>query len=138
MQKTKLGISVGALCAAIYFTGLFGGYFVAVFLTGYVLLVENNQWLRRNAVKAIVLMVMFSMITAIIHLIPDVMDCMEHIILAMGINFTEKFLSNFTMAIISIIEIIQKLLFVILGVKALNQGTIHVPAADRFVNKYVD
>lgn len=138
MQKTKLGISVGALCAAIYFTGLFGGYFVAVFLTGYVLLVENNQWLRRNAVKAIVLMIMFSMATTIVHLIPDVMDCMEHIILAMGIDFTEKFVTNLTMAITGVIEIVQKLLFIVLGVKALNQGTIHVPAADRFVNKYVD
>ena len=81
MQKTKLGISVGTLCAAIYFTGIFGGYFTAVFLAGYVLLVENNEWLRKNAVKAIVLMIIFSIVTAIINLIPDAISCVEHICL---------------------------------------------------------
>ena len=82
MQKTKLGISVGTLCAAIYFTGIFGGYFTAVFLAGYVLLVENNEWLRKNAVKAIVLMIIFSIVTAIINLIPDAISCVEHIMSA--------------------------------------------------------
>lgn len=42
MQKTRLGISVGMLGAAIYLTGLFSGYLVAVLLTGYVLLFEEN------------------------------------------------------------------------------------------------
>ena len=56
MQKTKLGISVGLLGAAIYFTGLFSGYLVAVLLAGYVLMFEENEWLRKNAVKAVALM----------------------------------------------------------------------------------
>ena len=57
MQKTKLGISVGLLGAAIYFTSLFSGYLVPVILTGYVLLFEENDWLRKNAVKAVALSV---------------------------------------------------------------------------------
>ena len=60
MQGTKLGISVGMLGAAIYFTGLFSGYIVPVLLVGYVLMFEENGWLRRSAVKAISLMVFFS------------------------------------------------------------------------------
>lgn len=36
MQKTRLGISVGLLGAAIYFMGLFSGYLLAVLLAGYV------------------------------------------------------------------------------------------------------
>lgn len=138
MQKTKLGISVGTLCAAIYFTGIFGGYFTAVFLAGYVLLVENNEWLRKNAVKAIVLMIIFSIVTAIINLIPDAMSCVEHIMSAMGLVFSENCLSNLIAAITSVIDICQKLLFIILGTKALNQGTIHIPSVDRFINKYVN
>ena len=115
MQKTKLGISVGTLCAAIYFTGIFGGYFTAVFLAGYVLLVA-----------------------AIINLIPDAMSCVEHIMSAMGLVFNENCLSNLVAAITSVIDICQKLLFIILGTKALNQGTIHIPSVDRFINKYVN
>ncbi len=53
VQKTKLGISVGLLGAAIYFMGLFSGYMVAVLLAGYVLLFEENEWLKKSAVKAI-------------------------------------------------------------------------------------
>lgn len=60
MQKTKLGITISGLAAAIYLTCLFGGYIPAIILTGYVLMVEENEWLRRNAVKAIVLMMIFS------------------------------------------------------------------------------
>ncbi len=69
MQKTKLGISVGLLGAAIYFTSLFSGYLVPVILTGYVLLFEENDWLRKNAVKAVSLMVFFSFIVVVINLI---------------------------------------------------------------------
>ena len=112
MQKTKLGISVGTLCAAI--------------------------WLRKNAVKAIVLMIIFSIVTAIINLIPDAMSCVEHIMSAMGLVFSENCLSNLVAAITSVIDICQKLLFIILGTKALNQGTIHIPSVDRFINKYVN
>ena len=71
MQKTRLGISVGMLGAAIYLTGLFSGYVVAVLMAGYVLLFEENSWLRRSAVKAVSLMVFFSFITVLINLIPN-------------------------------------------------------------------
>ena len=85
------------------------------------LLVENNEWLRKNAVKAIVLMIIFSIVTAIINLIPDAISCVEHIMSAMGLVFSENCLSNLIAAITSVIDICQKLLFIILGTKALNQ-----------------
>ena len=113
-------------------------FFTAVFLAGYVLLVENNEWLRKNAVKTIVLMIIFSIVAAIINLIPDAMSCVEHIMSAMGLVFNENCLSNLVAAITSVIDICQKLLFIILGTKALNQETIHIPSVDRFINKYVN
>ncbi len=123
------------MCSNIFY-GHIWGYFTAVFLAGYVLLVENNEWLRKNAVKAIVLMIIFSIVTAIINLIPDAISCVEHIMSAMGLVFSENCLSNLIAAITSVIDICQKLLFIILGTKALNQGTIHIPSVDRFINKY--
>ena len=48
------------------------------------------------------------------------------------------FISNLVSAITSIIDIIEKLLFIGLGVKALNQGTIAVPVVDKLVSKYMD
>ena len=45
--------SIGLLGAAIYFTGLFSGYIVPVLLVGYVLMFEENGWLRRSTAKAL-------------------------------------------------------------------------------------
>lgn len=71
MQKTRLGISAGLLGAAIYFVGLFSGYLVAVVLTGYVLLFEENSWLRKSAVKAVSVMALFSLLITVLNLVPN-------------------------------------------------------------------
>lgn len=137
MQKTKLGISVGMLGAAIYLTGLFSGYLVVVLLAGYVLLFEENAWLKRNAVKAVSLMLLFSFITVLINLIPNVMSCIGYIASMFGGSFYVGVISNLVNAVSSVIDIIQKLLFIGLGVKALNQGTIAVPVVDKLISKYM-
>lgn len=60
MQKAKLGISVGLLGAAIYLTALSGSLLGLLVLAGYVLLVEDNQWLRLSAVKAVAVYLFFT------------------------------------------------------------------------------
>ncbi len=138
MQKTRLGISVGMLGAAIYLTGLFSGYVVAVLMAGYVLLFEENSWLRRSAVKAVSLMVFFSFITVLINLIPNAISSINYIASMFGSSFYAVFITNLVSAVTSIIDIIEKLLFIGLGVKALNQGTITAPVVDKLVSKYMD
>ena len=138
MQKTRLGISVGMFGAAIYLTGLFSGYVVAVLMAGYVLLFEENSWLRRSAVKAVSLMVFFSFITVLINLIPNAISSINYIASMFGSSFYAVFITNLVSAVTSIIDIIEKLLFIGLGVKALNQGTITVPVVDKLVSKYMD
>lgn len=137
MQKTKLGISVGMLGAAIYLTGLFSGYLVAVLLTGYVLLFEENEWLKRNAVKAVSLMMLFSLVVVLINLIPNAMGCISYLAAMFGGSFRIGFLSNLVSAVTSGIDIVEKILFIGLGIKALNQGTIAVPVVDNLINKYL-
>ena len=138
MQKTRLGISVGMLGAAIYLTGRFSGYVVAVLMAGYVLLFEENSWLRRSAVKAVSLMVFFSFITVLINLIPNAISSINYIASMFGSSFYAVFITNLVSAVTSIIDIIEKLLFIGLGVKALNQGTITAPVVDKLVSKYMD
>lgn len=137
MQKTRLGISVGMLGAAVYLTGLFSGYLVAILIAGYVLLFEENGWLKRSVVKAVSLMVFFSFITVLINLIPDAMNCISYIASMFGGNFHIGFVSNLVSAVTSVIDIIEKVFFLALGVKALNQGTIAVPVVDKLISKYM-
>ena len=46
MEKSKLGIPVTLLAAAAALLGLYGGYVAVIVLVGYVLLVEENEWLK--------------------------------------------------------------------------------------------
>lgn len=137
MQKTKLGISVGLLGAAIYFTSLFSGYLVPVILTGYVLLCEENEWLKRNAVKAVALLTAFSFLVAVIRLIPDAIGFVDDVFIIFNGSFRLLFLTKIVNVILSAIDIIEKILFIGLGVKALNQGSISVPVVDKLINKYM-
>lgn len=124
------------LGAAIYLTGLFNGYLVAVLIVGYMLLFEENGWLKRSAVKAVSLMVFFSFITVLINLIPNAMGCISYTATMFGGNFHLGFISNLVSAVTSAIDIIEKFLFIGLGIKALNRGTIAVPVVDKLISKY--
>lgn len=137
MQKTKLGISVALLGAGLYFMSLFSGYMVTVLLAGYVLLCEDNEWLKKAAVKAVSVMVLFSFVSAIVNLIPNVMSFIDYIISMFGGNFYIAFISNLVNAVVTALNVIEKLLLLGLGVKALNQGTIAVPVVDGLINKYM-
>lgn len=138
MQKTKLGITVGALGAITYFVGLFSGYLIAIILAGYVLLFEENAWLKRSVVKAIVLMIFFSVLIAVINLIPDVIGFVEDISSVFNGYFTLVKVNQIITVLVSGIHIVEKVLFLGLGMKALSQGTIVIPFIDTKVSKYID
>ena len=48
------------------------------------------------------------------------------------------FISGIINVINTVISIIEKLLFIVLGLKALNQGTVKVPVIDSLLDKYMD
>lgn len=137
MQKSKLGISVGLVGATIYFSGLFNGLLLIAILAEYVLLVEENEWLRRTSVKAVLLFVMFSLLTAIIGLIPDAISLISSLFGIFGGSFSIPFISSIVDFITRGLDIVKVVLFIILGLKSLNQGTIVIPAVDNLINKYM-
>lgn len=137
MQKTKLGISVGLMGAILYFMGLFSGYVATVLLVGYVLLCEENMWLKKAAVKVLSVMVLFSFISAVVNLIPNAINLIDSIATVFGGHFYISIISKLVNVIVNALNILQKLLLLVLGVKALNQGTITVPVVDNLINKYM-
>lgn len=137
MKQTKLGISVGLLGAAIYFMGLFSGYLVVALLAGYILLFEANEWLKKAAVKAVSLLVFFSLLVTVVNLIPNAISFINNIVVIFGGNFNIVVLSLIVTVVTSGLDIIERILFITLGIKALNQGTIAVPVVDKLINKYM-
>lgn len=138
MQKSKLGISVALIGAALYFLGLFSGYFAIVLLAGYVLLMEENVWLKKTAVKSVALLMLFSLILSVVGLIPSLINFIDDIWNIIGRSFSIRFLTNIINMLRSGISLVQTVLFLILGLKALNQGTIPVPIIDKMVEKCFD
>ncbi len=137
MKRTNLGISVGLMGAAIYFVGFFSGYTAVLLLGGYVLLCEDNLWLKKTAVKAIVLMVTFSLFYAGINLVPDIISFVDSLVRFGGISFNLNVISNIINVILDATNIVEKVLFILLGTKSLSQGTISVPIVDEIVDKYM-
>lgn len=138
MQKTKLGVSVAVLGAAMYFTGLFSGYIITIILAGYILLMEENVWLKKAAVKSVALMIAFSVLSALLGLIPDVIGFVDSIVNIFGASFRISVLSNIIYMLREGLDLVEKVLFLLLGLKALNQGTIKVPVIDKLVDKCME
>ena len=138
MQKTRLGITVGALGAITFFAGFFGGYLAAIVLAGYALLFEENAWLKRSVVKAVVLMVFFSVTVAIINVIPDLLGFAGNIASVFNGEFSIIKVNQIVNVLVSGLNLAEKVLFLGLGVKALSQGTIVIPFIDKKVSKYID
>lgn len=138
MQKTRLGISVGLLGAALFLSCLFGGYTIAIILAGYILLFEENAWLKKATVKGIALMFGFAFISSVIYLIPNAITFIDSICNVFGGDFYISFVSNIIDVIDNALGIAEKLLFIVLAIKAFNQGTVKIPVIDSLVNKYMD
>ncbi|HHU72816.1 MAG TPA: hypothetical protein GXZ21_12410 [Clostridiales bacterium] len=142
MQKTKLGISVGLLGALIYFMGMVNTLGLII-MVGYVLLKEENPWLRKSAVKAVVIVAGFTVVSVLISSGNQVFDIFNT---ALGwfqdpMDYTAfKFRYPFGIETIvrSVLYIIESLLLIILGFKALTQGSIKIGAIDDAVNKHMD
>lgn len=141
MQKTKLGISVGLFGAILFMAALTGSYIAIFVAAGYALLAEENVWLKRAAVKAVVLTVAFAALNIIVYFIPNIIDTIENLVLMFGgDSFTGGFvgfINDLVSFLGSVIDLAETVIFALLALKALNQGTIIIPAVDKFINKHI-
>ena len=119
----------------VYFSGICGGLLVAAILTGYILIAESNLWLRRSAVKAIALMIVFSVINIIVNLLPDGISAIESLAGMFRLSMNEFVVSNLALFITKVFDIIKNLLFLALGMSALKQRTIVIALIERLVDK---
>lgn len=135
MVKTRFGISVGLLGALMYFSGIFNGYLLAVIIAGYILLAEDNIWLRKTAVRALTIMIICSLLIAMIGLVPDVLTMILSLLSVFKASFSISVVNSITSFLTQMISVAEKVLLIVFGIKAINQGTITIPVLDKFINK---
>ena len=137
MEKTKLGLSVAVVGAIAYLACFYGGYVAAFLVVGYILIAENNEWLKKLSVKAFVLMVAFSVASSVVYLIPNAINCIDSLVGIFGGNFYVPVVSDLVSTIITWLDFIEKLLFLGLAFFALGNKTIAISAVDNFVEKHL-
>jgi len=140
MEKTKVGISVAAAAAILYVTVVSGSVLALLLLAGYILLKEDNAWLRWNAVKAVAFWAVFQFIISAVGLAPDVIDIIGGIAKAFT-NVKPEFVYQldafFGNGINGIIVFIRDLCALVLAFKSYKMSSVKVPVVDDVAQKSI-
>ena len=136
MQKTKLGISVGLMGLIMCLAGMFTGYVAAVVIAGYILLAEENIWLKKTAAKVICLMLAFSVLSAAVTFIPTVWSAIESFVQIFSPYFFSSVFHQIFSFFSEVVSILRTVVFAILAYKSISQGTIKIPVVDGLLDKH--
>jgi hypothetical protein len=136
MQKTKLGISVGILGAAVFFSGLIS-YIPVIILAGYILLMEENEWLRKAAVKAVAISVAAALIPSLLGLLTYVFDFLNIILSWVRINLQLGYPLRLNELINNAVYFLRDGLMLICGFSALSLGTVKINFIDKIIDKHM-
>ena len=129
-MKTKLGISAGMMGAILYFTALFGGYVPLFIAAGYVLIKEENTFVRTAAFKSTILLLFFSAVSTLLSSFNEILSIIGNLFdtfIKVPLNFDDIFNS--------IISLIKTVVFVIFGIMAFKQEDIRIPPIDDAIDK---
>lgn len=137
MQKTKLGISICMVCAGVCFTAFWGGWIATILLVGYILLFEENEWLRYNSVKAFATMVLFAVLASLISLIPDFLSWIGNIVAVFDGNFNYEIVTKIFRVLSNLVSLVEKIVFLVMGMKAFKMGSLYIPVVEGLLNKYM-
>ena len=137
MEKTKLGISVGLFGALLYAIGLWGGYFLTIAAVAYVLIREESAWLRKTAVKALALTFLFPLISVFIGVIPDLVGLVANVMSLFDEAFSMEMVRDIENILRSILNIVEYVIFILLGILALGNKTVRLPLVDGAIEKHV-
>lgn len=137
MKKTKLGISVAMFGMLVCLLAGFGGYVVLGIALGYVLLVEDNLWLRRNTIKICLLVLITDFLCVMLGLVPDTISFIDGVlnIFKGSLHFSK--LNEVIRVLQSGIGLIQKTILVLIAVRSINQGTVRIKFIDNLLDKHI-
>ena len=137
-MKTKLGISTALLAAIAYFMGLFSGYVALAIIVGYILLCESDAWVRKAAVKAVVICIVFSVVVSLLNLVPGLFGIIDDACNIFNGSFNLYVATRIITFLVSILNFTEKLLLLFLGFKALKNQDVAIPELDKFLDKHMN
>ena len=135
MGKSKLGISVALLSAICWLLGYYGGYTVAVLAVGYVLVREENEWLKKSVLKLLVLMLAFSLANTVLYLLPTVMNLLYSFLEIFKVSFYLSFIDRILNFFSNILSFVKMVLFMAVAFLPLLGKEVKLPLVDDLLDK---
>jgi len=135
MQKTKLGVSIGLVGAALCFLGCIS-FVPATLLAGYVLIFEENEWLKKTAVKMMIVTISFGLALVGVGLIQDIFRLLDT---SFGFLFPFRIGVPFRLDEILryLISFLQDFVLIVMGFKALSLGTVKSGFMNKLLEKHM-
>ena len=142
-MKSNLGLHIGFFACLCFLIAQFGGIVPLVLVVGYVLICEQNDFLRMSAVKAFLIVLVTSVLTFLIGVIPDILfglfDKISRIFNAETAFNNLKAISkiNQVFSFFSwIVTTCKTVLLLLLAFLACRIKTIQIPVVDKLIDKY--
>ena len=131
MEKTKIGLPVNVCAAMAYLLFLVSGYTVGLLFLGYVVLCENDAWLRKTSVKALLVALSFSALSLVIGLLPDVVGLISSLLRIFTVYFYPEVVDSIFSFFGNIVSLLRTVVFVLLAVMAFQKKTVEIKALDK-------
>jgi hypothetical protein len=136
MNKTKLGVSEGLLAAACFASALVSPIITAV-LAAYVLLKEEDEWLRKSVVKAVAIVCVFALCTSAVAAVTNVFGVLDSVAGWVLRSANIHVPLNLDRIISNLLSIYKTLLLLACSFQALNKGTVRIGFIDKLIDKYM-
>lgn len=132
-MKSNLGISVGFLAALVFISGLLNYYLAVMLLVAYILIKEDNAWLRKTAVQGLVVLLAFNVIPVFIDILPKIVNIFADFFSIFEVDIRPYRLITFFSVIKSIISLIEIPVYLGLAFFAFKEKDIKIPVPGNMV-----
>lgn len=99
------------------------------------MIAEKDGWLKRVAIKAVAILILFSFAVTVIGLIPDVLSWIASMVYLFDGMFSYDKVSQVIDLITNLIDIFRTCLFLVLGVNALKMKDVSIGFIDNLINR---
>lgn len=136
MLKTKLGISIALVGAAMYFLGAVS-FIPAMLLAGYVLIAEQNDWLRRQAAKMIGVVIVFGLLSIAVGWLDDIASVLNIIVNWFDDGVYIRIPANLTSLCQYVISLAKEIFLLVMGFMALGMKGVKLGVVDKQLDKFM-
>ena len=134
-EKSKLGISIALLAAGMFFVGIVS-YLALIAVTLYIFIRENNAWLKKVAIFAVILVVFFAAVNFVLSVISGAISLSN-----VNIDFLVSpmaMLRKVFNVLTNIVNIAEFVLLIVFGFMALGGKSLNIGFINKLCNKHMN